>query len=158
MNRREIVATSLAACVARLDTVLIPWGFVYRSVGVSASHCGPYALGRYQRGETEIHLSCRDTIDNLVYEHSFVQEYYSGRETLRFSVQHGTLMRAVGHFDDSRLICTNDIPDMIVERHGGDRVAALISDWTVLAAHVLCEPCEEFYSIVRRGHRVYSVG
>jgi hypothetical protein len=157
MNRRTVVADSLAASVVRLDAVLKPWGFAFKSNGVHPSHTGPYAAGHYCRNGTQIGLSCRDAVDNIYYQHSFVTETTLSRETERFTIGHDTLMRALGHSNDCRLICCDDIPDAIAARDGGDRVAALIHDLKFFAASILCEPCEEFYAIVRRGYRNYSI-
>jgi hypothetical protein len=66
-------------------------------------------------------------------------------------------MRALGHSDDCWLVCCDKAPDAIAARDGGDRVAALIYDLKSFAASVLCEPREEFYAIVRRGYRSYSI-
>lgn len=160
LTRRQQVADSLAAATTRLDVVLNPWGFTFLSEEVSSSHQGPFASGHYSRGTTRISLSCRDTIDNLFYGHEFVTANRYRRETEQFSIGHDTLMRALGHADDCHLICNRDAsdsPDAIVARDGGDRVAALIHDLSVHAAAVLRAPCEEFYAIVRRGGRGYSV-
>ncbi|TWU44723.1 hypothetical protein Poly51_59920 [Rubripirellula tenax] len=155
--RRETVATKLAAAVSRLDTVLSPWGFSFVADEIQSSHCGPFASGHYDRDTTRIGISCRDAIDNLYYEHTFVTRNACSTESERFTIAHATLMDALGHSDECRLITTDDIPDAIVARDGGDRVDALIHDLNVFASRVLSEPCDDFYTIVRRGHRSYSV-
>jgi hypothetical protein len=100
MNRRRAIADSLAASVTRIDELLIPWGFTFEFDGVHGSHTGPYASGRYIRDTTHIGLSCRDTIDNIYYQHSFVKVDLCSRESEIFVIGHDTLMRALGHSDD----------------------------------------------------------
>jgi hypothetical protein len=156
-DRHQAVRMALADCVARLDVILRPWGFVFESDGVRPSHTGPYASGHYCRGATRIGLSCRDTIDNLYYEHSFTTNYAFHREIESFTIGHDSLMRRLGHEGDCWLIRFHRIPDVIAARDGGDRVAALIHDLQVFASPVLCAPCEEFYAIVRRGSRGLSI-
>jgi hypothetical protein len=156
MDRREAVAKALAECIERLDVVLHPWGFTFENDGCQPSHTGPYASGHYVRGTTRIGLSCRDTIDNLYYEHSFITEYASWREIERFTIGHAGLMQGVGHAEDCQLIAGDGIPDAIVARNGGDRVAALIHD-LAFAAEILREPTEAFYAIIRRAGRSFSV-
>ncbi|MEL7498322.1 MAG: hypothetical protein AAFN77_11985 [Planctomycetota bacterium] len=155
--RREQVAESLAAAVARLDATLSPWGFAFVTDDIQSSHCGPFASGHYHRGTTRIGISCRDTIDNLVYEHTFVTRYAFSTVSERFTIGHATLMDALGHSDECRLIKSDNIPDAIVAREGSDRVDALIHDLNVFASPVLCEPCDEFYAIIRRGYRSYFI-
>jgi hypothetical protein len=65
-------------------------------------------------------------------------------------------MRELGHADDCMLLVTNEYPDSIAARDGGDTVAALITDLTQIAAVVLREPDERFEAIVRLGFRCYS--
>ena len=157
MNRRQAIADSLAASVTRIDDLLIPWGFTFEFDGVHGSHTGPYASGRYVRDATHIGLSCRDTIDNIYYQHSFVKVNLCSRETETFVIGHDTLMRALGRSDDCWLLETNKLPDAIVTRDGGDRVAALIHDLSDTAAVVLREAGDEFQAIMRRGRRTYSI-
>ena len=151
------VAGALAAAVVRIDAVLSPWGFVFAADEVHYSHCGYYASGHYCRGLTRISLSCRETIDNIFYEHSFIKENLCSKEIERFQIGHDKLMKALEHPHDCRLIGGHKTPDMIIARDGGDRVAALIHDLSSIAVLVLREPCEEFYAIMRRGWRFYSV-
>jgi hypothetical protein len=157
MSRHDAVTNALVESVARLDTVLQPWGFKFEFGGVQHSHIGLYAVGCYQREWTRIHLSCRDQIDNLIYEQSFVKQSLSSREKETFSIGHGTLMKELGHRDDCQLLDADDYPDQIVARDGGDRVAALMHDLTYFAQPVLREVGEPFYRIVRTGFRVYSI-
>jgi hypothetical protein len=157
MNRRQAVADSLAESIARLDTVLKPWGFSFESDGVQSSHRGPYASGHYCRGATRIGLSCRNAIDNIYYEHSFITVHAYCKETERFTIRHDTLMRSLGHSDDCWLVVGDGIPNAIAARDGGDRVEALIHDLQLFASSVLREPCDAFYAIMRRGSRSYSV-
>ena len=156
-DRREIVAQNLADSVRRLDSVLQPWGFVFTTEGCHASHHGPFATGCFVRDKTRISLSCRDTIDNMYYEHSFITEHYSSREIERYRMDHPALMRCVGHSEDCHLIGSTENPDLIVARDGGDRVAALIHDLTEFAISVLAEPCDLFFDMIRKGRRSYSV-
>jgi hypothetical protein len=155
--RRQHVSYALAAAVARIDAVLSPWGFTFGTDEIQSSHCGPFASGHYCRGTTRIGLSCRATIDNIVYEHSFIKENLYSKEIERFTISHGTLMKALGHSDDCRLIEGHEIPDGIIARDRGDRVAALIHDLSSIAASVLREPSDEFCAIMRRGWRAYSI-
>ena len=155
--RRQHVAESFAAAISRLDTILKPWGFAFDSDEIQSSHCGPFASGHYSRDTTRISFSCRDTIDNLYYEHTFVTHYACSTESERFRIQHPTLMKALGHSDDCHLISSDDIPDAIIARTGGDRVAALSYDLESFACSVLREPCDEFFAIVRQGYRSYNI-
>jgi hypothetical protein len=155
--RHKNVCAALAAAVARIDVVLCPWGFTFLTDEVHDSHCGPFASGHYCRDRTRIGLSCRDSIDNVYYEHSFVKENRFSKEIERFVISHRALMKALHHSDDCRLVCGQKIPEAIVARDGGDCVAALIHDLSSIAATVLREPCDEFYEIMRRGCRTYSV-
>lgn len=155
--RREVVAQNLAAAVSRLDVVLNPWGFAFVDDDIQSSHCGPFASGHYCRDTTRIGISCRDTIDNIYYEHAFIKKNLYDTETERFTIGHDTLMRALGHAEDCSLVCIDQIPDAIVARDGGDRVAALIRDLTTVAFTLLRKPCDEFYAIMRHGGRAYSV-
>ena len=67
-------------------------------------------------------------------------------------------MDAVGHADDCHLIAWDDYPNQIVARDGGDRVAALIQDLDNYAAGLLRTANNaDFYSVVRRGFRSYSI-
>lgn len=137
--------------------MLCPWGFVFAADEIHSSHCGLYSSGHYCRGTTRIGLSCRAAIDNLFYEHSFVRVNTFSNEIERFTLGHHSLMKALGHTEACQLVCGDKSPDVIVARDGGDRVAALIHDLSLLAAPFLREPCEEFNAIIRRGTRVYSV-
>lgn len=157
MNTLEAVAQNLTTCVNRVDPLLRPWGFVFEVHETRHSHCGPFASGHYVRGFTRIGLSCRDTIDNIYYEHSFVTENRWSREIERFDISHDGLMRGLGHSDDCRLIRSQNLPDAIVARGGGDRVDALLHDLSTFAADILTMPCDEFYEIIRRGRRCYIV-
>lgn len=135
----------------------MPWGFIFESDGVHPSHTGPYASGHYVRDATRIGLSCRDTIDNIYYEHTFVTVHAFSRESERFLIGHAALMRALGHADDCRLINCTEIPDAVKARDGADPVSALIHDLLFLAAPLLREPSDEFYAVIRRGCRSYSI-
>ncbi len=157
MDRRQAIADSFAQCIARLDVVLRPWGFEFRSSGVEQSHIGPYASGYYCRELTRISLSCRATIDNVYYEHSFVTKNYAYTSAERFVVGHEFLMRALGHLDDCHIIENHRQPDWIVARDGGDRVAALIHDLTAIAGPILSSPCAEFDAVMRKGRRSYKI-
>lgn len=156
-TRRDDIAQQLAAVVLRLDVVLKPWGFAFIAEEIRSSHCGPFASGFYCRDTTRVGISCRSTIDNVFYEHVFISRNTCSTELERFTIGHATLMDALGHSNDCHLITSGNNPDTIVARDGGDRVEALIYDLSILASRVLCEPCEEFYAIVRRGLRKYSV-
>jgi hypothetical protein len=157
MEPREIAARSLAESVARLDPVLHPWGFTFEHDGCHSSHTGPYASGHYVRDTTRIGLSCRETIDNLVYEHSFITERSSWCEIERFTIGHNGLMNALGHSAHCHLIGSDNIPDAIVARDGGDRVAALIHDLSSFVAPILRGPSDKFFEIIRHGTRYFSV-
>ena len=73
MDRRELVAAALADRIARLDTVIQPGGFVFHADDIHGSHTGPFASGHYVRDDTRIGLSCRNSIDNVVYKHAFIK-------------------------------------------------------------------------------------
>ena len=149
MTRNQKAAESLAAIVDRLDEVVGPWGFAFEPDEVNSSHNGPYASGHYCRGTTRIGLSCREALDNVYYEHSFVTEYLCSSEIERFTIGHDDLMEAL-------LIRGDEHPDAVVARDGGDRVAAFIHDLTTIAAPVLSKRIKRFKEIMRRGLRVFS--
>jgi hypothetical protein len=157
MSQRERVAACLADCVVRLDAVLGPWGFDFQHDGCHASHTGPFASGGYVRGASRIGLSCRNTIDNVLYQHSFVTEYQSWRAIEKFTMPHTELMRILGHAEDCHLICSVSIPDAVVARDGGDRVAAMIYDLPYFVAPCLRLTSERFCDIMRLGWRSYTV-
>jgi hypothetical protein len=157
LSRREIVANALRESARRLDAVLSPWDFTFEFDEVQWSHTGPYATGHYSRSETRILVSCRNTIDNLYYKHSFTTQHAYCREIERCIMSHDTLMDALGHREDSYLVVQNEIPDIIAARDGGDRVQALILDWTCYAADVLREPNERFYEIIRSAGRFRDI-
>lgn len=141
-----------------LDVLLQPWGFTFASDGCQSSHTGPYARGHYVRDTTRIGLSCRDTIDNIYYEHTFVTARPSYREIEQFTIGHPGLMHGLGHADDSHLIDTTDIPDAIVARDGDDRVAALLHDLSTFVVPALSTPSsDEFCRIIRSGYRAFSI-
>ncbi len=156
-ERRHFVAESLAASVYRLDSVLNPWGFTFTSEGVEGSHTGPYASGHYCRDTTRIGISCRESIDNIYYQHSFMTQHLSFREIERYTIGHDTLMRALDHSEDCNLVAGNRQPDVVVAREGEDRVGALIHDLSYFAVQVLREPNARFYEIMRSGQRAYDV-
>lgn len=157
MDQREVVSRSLLDCVARLDEVLRPWGFHFDHDGCRLSHTGPYASGHYVRTPTRIGISCRDTIDNIYYEHSFVIECSSWREIEMFRLSHGGFMNALGHSADCQLISSDSLPDAVAARNGGDRIAALIHDLSSFVSPVLSEPTSVFSAIIRRGARSFSI-
>lgn len=156
-NRRQHVAACFADAASRIDMLLSTWGFTFAFSETQASHCGPYATGVFMRGQTKISLSCRDTIENIFYEHTFAVKHHCCTEIERFSIGHATLMEAVGHDHDCHLIVGDDYPNLIMARDGGDRAAALIYDLSHHAAELLRIPNDDFFSIVRRGIRSYSI-
>ena len=95
---------------SRIEVTIRPWGFIFASDGVHYAHYGPYASGHFVRGETKIGVSCRNAIDNLYYEHTFITRHKYSTEFERFTIGHSTLMKATGHGDDRRLI----VPDRIL--------------------------------------------
>src|SRR4029079_3402747 len=97
---REQVARAFQALTSRLDQLLNPWGFRLESDYLSSSHCGPYGCGYYGRGTNTIGVSCRDTLDNAFYEHSFITQNACSKETETFVRDHDALMHALGHGDD----------------------------------------------------------
>lgn len=153
-DRREQISQALAEAVSRLDAVLNGWGFCFVADRVCSSHCGPFASGHYCRGDTRIGISCRDVLDNIYYEHSFVTQRQFSKEIERYTIGHDSLMRTLGHDQDCHLIDTGESPNRVVAREGGDRVDALIHDWE-LAAPLLSQRCPAFHEVLRRGYRVY---
>jgi len=156
MNQEE-VRVSLTSVLRQLDPVLTPWGFAFSFDGVHSSHHGRYASGHYVRGTTQIGISCRATLDNVYYRHAFVKQNACSRETEQFTIGHDTLMADLGHAEDCWLIYTGQNPDAIAARFGGERVDAFIHDLNVIASPVLREPGEDFYAIMRRGGRVWTI-
>lgn len=158
MTRFEIVAKNLADCVARIGAVLNPWGFEFEAgPDDQFSPAGPYGSGHFVRGETRIGISCRSTLDNIYYEHSFVREYTSSRAIECFTIGHVELMRAVGHSDDCKLVTQNQYPILVAARDGSDPVEALIHDLSQFCEPILADPCDAFFEIMRKGRRGYSV-
>lgn len=157
MNSRQLVASTLDSIVTRLEPVLNPWGFSFTANDVRGSHTGPYASGHFTRGTTRIGVSCRETLDNLYYQHAFIKQNACSRETETFTIGHDTLMEALGRSADCWLVVTNVSPDVVAARDGGDRIAAFAHDLTEIAAMVLSQPNEHFYEIMRRGRRDYSI-
>jgi hypothetical protein len=153
----EHVAARFAEATGILEGLLSSWGFTFVLGEVHSSHCGPYATGAFIRDQTKISLSCRDTIDNLFYEHTFITKHLSFTEMERYEIGHTTLMKAIGHAHDCQLIAGHEQPDLILARDGGDRVAALVYDLENYASDLLRTTNDEFYKIVRRGYRTYSV-
>jgi hypothetical protein len=102
-------------------------------------------------------LSCRETIDNLYYEHTFITQHRGWAEIERYSIGHETLMDAVGHANDCHLITSCEYPDQITARDGGDGVAALLHDLEKYAADMLRTSNDAFFAVVRRGFRSYSI-
>lgn len=153
----EVVAQVLRSSVSQLDEVVGPWGFEFHFGGISGSHCGPFASGRYVRGHMEIAISCREQIDNLIYQRNFLEESGSCGIREQFSMGHRALMRGVLRLDDARVIEGNAAPKMVIAKDNGDIVQALRFDWSVLAFHVLQQPCGEFDHIVRQGYRVFDI-
>jgi hypothetical protein len=151
----EVVEANLRRSVDRLDVVMVPWGFTFKYETTGGSHGGPFASGHYVRGATQIGLSCRATLDNLYYNHSFVKQHLWSRETETFTIGHDLLMKALGRESDCQVLVTHNPPTNIVSRTDGDVVQSLLHDWSSIAADVLREPCEEFFGIMRRGFRSY---
>jgi len=156
-NSRLAPLASLEACVARLDGVLTPWGFRFELDGVHSSHVGLYATGSYIRGATSISLCCREEVDNVLYEHTFVRANQCSRETERFSMGHMALMKEMGCATECRLVGNDTYPDLLVARDGGDRAEALQFDLVKHAAPLLSSENEEFEAIMRRGFRSYWI-
>ena len=106
---------------------------------------------------TRIGLSCRDSIDNVYYEYSFVKVNRFSKEIERFVISHRALMKALiiqmtvvwcvaQKSPRQSLLVTAEIVSQL-----------LIHDLSSIAVTVLQEPCDEFYEIMRRGCRTYSV-
>lgn len=99
-SRHALVANVLAVAAERLNVILNPWGFYFTNDGVRSSHCGPFASGYYCRKTTRIEISCRDTIDNLYYQHTFLVPHAYCTESERYTIDHSWLMEALGHNND----------------------------------------------------------
>jgi len=154
----EIVAKNLADCAARLGAVLNPWGFEFEAgPDDQLSPAGPYGSGHFVRGGTRIGISCRSTLDNIYYEHSFVREYTSSRAIECFTIGHAELMRAVDHSGDCWLVTKNQYPILVAARDGSDPVVALIHDLSQFCEPILADPCDAFFEIMRKRRRGYSV-
>ena len=157
MNRREQVDIALADCVASVGRALEPCGFSFQHDGTHSSHTGPFASGYFVRDTTRIGLSCRESVDNIIYEHSFVTQLAASCETEKFSTGHSGLMLFLGHSDDAHLISGDSIPDSVVARDGGDRVDALIHDLDAYVIPLLSNDMDTFCDAIRRGFRSYSI-
>lgn len=157
MDRRKQVTAAMVDRVATIGIVLEPCGFTFQHDCTQSSHTGPFASGYFVRGNTRIGLSCRDTIDNVIYEHSFVTQNASSREIEKFSTSHSGLMQFLGHHDDAQLISGDSIPDAAVARDGGDRVGALIHDLTEFVIPLFTNDMVTFLTAIRRGFRSYSI-
>ncbi|MGD9636694.1 MAG: hypothetical protein AB7G28_18470 [Pirellulales bacterium] len=156
MNREDI-SKSFDLVVSRLNLSLNPWDFHFTSEEMLGSHTGPFGSGFYVRGTTKIGIACRATLDNVYYQHSFITLNACSRETETFTIGHDTLMAALGRSDDSWLVMTNRQPTAVVARNGQDPVTAFVHDLTEIAAIVLRTPSEDFNTIVRRGHRAWTI-
>jgi hypothetical protein len=155
--RREQVAEAFQALTCRLDQLLNSWGFQLDSDYLSSSHCGPYGYGYYVRGTTKIGVSCRDTLDNVFYQHSFITQNACSKETETFVRDHDALMHALGHGEDCWLVAGTRQPDLVVARTGQDRVAAFIHDLSEIAGPILREPTPRFEEIIRQGIRSWTI-
>lgn len=151
------VSSAFNAVLERLNPVLNDWGFHFVPDEVQWSHCGYYAAGHYCRDTTHIGISCRETIDNIYYRHTFITHNRFTRHIEQFTIQHDMLMAALGHAEDCRLVSCDQTPFTIAARDGGDPVDAWIDDLVSTAKPVLCAPSERFNEIVRRGLRGFHV-
>lgn len=155
--KEDDVKAALNAATERLDPVLNDWGFHFVPDEVQLSHCGFYASGHYCRDTTRIGISCRETIDNIYYRHSFITQNRFTRHIEQFTILHDTLMAALGHAEDCRLVSCDQTPVSVAARDGGDPVDAWLDDLLTIAARVLRQPSEEFDRVVKRGSRSFSV-
>ena len=156
MTEKDVKA-ALNAATDRINPVLNDWGFHFIADEVQLSHCGYYASGHYCRNTTRIGISCRETIDNIYYRQSFITPNRFTRHIEQFTIQHDTLMAALGHAEDCRLVSCDQTPVTIAARDGSDPVDAWIDDLVSIAKPVLCEPSERSNEIVRRGLRGFHV-
>ncbi len=93
----------------------------------------------------------------IYYKHTFVTRYACSTEFESFTIGHRMLMDALGHAHDCHLIETDSIPNAVSARDGADPLAAFSNDLTKFAFAVLRDPCDDFYEIVRRGYRSFSI-
>lgn len=160
MDHESSLADSLSRCVAQLDSVLIPWGFTFQRDDITASHFGDYASGHYCRGATRIGLSCRHTIDNIYYEHTFVSQRYGVHEKEKYDIGHDGLMLGLGHASDCWLkysLLDRRGPSALGTDDTVDVLHALVHDLQSFAAPALSQPNELFFAIIRTGRRCFSV-
>ena len=144
---------ALAVVIERLNPIFNSWDFNFEFDGVHGSHTGFYARGRYVRGATLVWICCRQTLDNVSYEHSFITQYMYTKQIESYRIGHHGLTHSLGHSEDCQLIDKFMYPSGLVARDGGDPVTAYIYDLTNIAADVLSGPNETFYAIVRQGAR-----
>lgn len=150
---REMSLAALQEAVARIDEVLVPWGFQFQVANIGHSSPGGYANGFYARGSTRIGLIYRASLGLgcVVYEQDeSVEDRYSCKR-ITYSIEHLSYMRHLGYGDDCWLIASRDGLSS-VSRMGGDPVLAFIHDLQQFAAPTLHQECPEFDALIRTGY------
>ena len=152
MTDREKGLAQLRKAVARIDQVLVPWGFRFDLGENDLSSPGGYACGFYRRGSTRIGLICRANygLGCVEYEYETITDDGFVRESVRYGLDHTGYMQRVGHDRDCLLI---EEELSAIARDGGDPVDALIHDLSEYAAPTLRQECPEFLAIIRSGYR-----
>ncbi|MGO8690529.1 MAG: hypothetical protein ACLQLG_12980 [Thermoguttaceae bacterium] len=156
MNAVEICLAAMRETVARLDELLVPWGFAFDLAENGDASPGAFASGFYRRGPTRLGLVYRRTLGLgvVLYERETVTQNGCLREHEVFGMDHLAYMRELGHGDDCKLVVDGICS---LARNGGDPVAALLDDLREYAASTLQKDCPEFAEIMRTGYRRYSV-
>lgn len=157
LNRREQAEIALRDCIVAIGQILEPCDFTFQHDETQSSHTGPFASGWFVRGPTRIGISCRSSIDNVIYEHSFITEDLSSRQVEKFSTGHGGLMQFLGYLDEAHLISCDSTPDLVVSRNGGERLDALVNDLSSFVVPLFQNDMDSFCKAIRRGFRSYSI-
>jgi hypothetical protein len=138
----------LLKAVARIDKVLVPWGFRFDVTEHGYSSPGGFARGRYCRGPTRIRLIYRANqgFGGVIYEQEIITDHgLFLREQIVYTVGHPSLMLRIGHADDC---CMIEKGISSAARDGGDAVGALVHDLRQYAAPMLRTECPEFQDLI----------
>ena len=95
MNAVEICLAAMRETVARLDELLVPWGFAFDLAENGDAFPGAFASGFYRRGPTRLGLVYRRTLGLgvVLYERETVTQNGCLREHEVFGMDHLAYMR-----------------------------------------------------------------